>query len=67
MDMAMDPKAEALHRLAVAAERERCAKIAENWLEIYGATQPQHIDAQTWAGDAVRDIAELIRHPKPIT
>jgi len=49
---------------AVAAERERCAKIAENWLEVFGATNPQVIDAQTWANDAVRDIADLIRHPQ---
>lgn len=45
-------------------ERERCAKIAENWLEVYGQTSPQVIDAQTWACDAVRDIADLIRHPE---
>lgn len=49
---------------AVTAERERCAMIAENWIEVYGATNPQHIDAQTWACDAVRDIAGLIRQPE---
>lgn len=49
---------------AVKAERDRCAKVAENWLEVYGATNPQHIDPQTWACDAVRDIAGLIRNPE---
>jgi hypothetical protein len=48
---------------AVAAERERCAKIADGWLEHFGAHQPVAIDAQTWACDAVRDIADAIRNP----
>lgn len=50
---------------AVLAERERCAKIAEGWLATFGGYKPEVIDAQTWASDAVRDIAEAIRHPKP--
>lgn len=49
---------------AVKAERDRCAKIAENWLVHFGAVQPEVIDAQTWACDAVRDIAEAIRNPE---
>lgn len=46
---------------AVEAERNRCAKIAENWLEVYGGTNPAHIDARTWACDAIQDIADAIR------
>lgn len=48
---------------ALRGERERCAKIAENWLEVYGATNPTVISPQTWACDAVRDIADAIRNP----
>lgn len=48
---------------AVEAERERCAQIADRWLDIFGAVNPETIDAQTWACDAVRDIADRIRNP----
>jgi hypothetical protein len=48
-------------KAAVAAERERCAKIAEEWLETFGAYTPEHVSAQKWASDAVRDIAAAIR------
>lgn len=47
------------------AERERCAKIAEDWLTTFGDQKPQHVTAQTWACDAVRDIAQLIRSGQP--
>jgi hypothetical protein len=49
--------------IVLAAERERCAKIAEDWLSTFGQYKPEHIGAQTWANDAVRDIAEAIRKP----
>lgn len=49
---------------ALRAERERCAKAAENWLEVYGAANPIHISARQWASDAVRDIADAIRNPQ---
>jgi hypothetical protein len=44
--------------------REECAKIADNWLVIFGETNPQHVSAQTWANDAVADIAAAIRSGK---
>ena len=44
-------------------ERERCAKIADDWLAVFGDRKPEHVSAQTWANDAVRDIAEEIRKP----
>lgn len=53
----------AMHR-AVKTERERCAEIAEDWLEISGAEKPQFITPQNWAADAVRDIADAIRNPQ---
>lgn len=47
---------------AVKAERERCAKIAEGWLETFGAYKPEHIGAHKWAADAVRNIIDNIRN-----
>jgi hypothetical protein len=46
---------------AIAAERERCAKIADGWLSTFGHVKPEFVTADRWAGDAVRDIAEAIR------
>lgn len=48
---------------AVAAERESCAKIADDWLEAFGKRGPTSgaVSAQTWANDAVRDLADEIR------
>jgi len=48
-------------KAAVAAERERCAKIVENWLAMFGAKDPQYVSAQVWANDAMRDILDAIR------
>lgn len=45
----------------VAAERERCAKIADAWLTDFGDKEPKYVSAQTWASDAVKDIAAAIR------
>lgn len=44
-----------------ADEREACAKVADDWLSAYGNRNPKFVDAQTWACDAVRDIADAIR------
>lgn len=49
---------------AVMAERDRCALIVNNWLELYGGTNPVAIDAKTWAGDAMRDVLGLIQNPQ---
>jgi hypothetical protein len=46
---------------AVATERQRCAKIAEDWIELFGARVPEHVTAQKWATDAVKDIVDAIR------
>ena len=46
---------------AVAAERKRCAKIAEGWLAEFADKKPKHVSAQTWATDAVKDIVDAIR------
>lgn len=40
---------------------EEAAKVADGWLEVFGAADPEFISAKTFAGDAVRDIAEAIR------
>lgn len=42
-------------------ERERCAKIAEGWLAAWAHKNPEHVSAQKWASDAVKDIADAIR------
>jgi hypothetical protein len=52
---------------AVSDERERCAKIAEGWLATYGKHKPEYVSAQTWAVDAVEDIAEEIRKGTAVT
>ena len=45
-------------------ERERCANIANEWIRLWGDKKPEHISAQTWASDAVKDIADAIRQPQ---
>jgi hypothetical protein len=50
--------------LAIRAERARCISIVETWLQTFGAKNPQLISAQTWATDALKDIADLIRSGK---
>jgi hypothetical protein len=37
------------------------AAICDNWLEVYGSTNPQFVTPQDWACDAIRDIADAIR------
>lgn len=46
---------------AISIERERCAKIADEWLTVWAERTPQYVSAQTWACDAVKDIAAAIR------
>lgn len=48
---------------AVNAERERCLKIVNEWLSLFGEKDPQYVSVKTWATDAIRDIADLIRTP----
>jgi len=43
------------------AEKERCAKVADGWLNEYAGFSPQYVSANKWANDAVRDIAAAIR------
>lgn len=45
----------------IATMRERAAKVADDWIAVFGARDPKHVSTQTWACDAVRDIAEAIR------
>ena len=47
---------------AVTSERERCAKVAEDWLRDCGDIEPE-TTSQEWARDAVRDITDAIRKP----
>ncbi len=56
-------------REEVEAERERCAKLAELWLTTFGERGPTSaaVSAQTWANDAVKDIAEAIREGAPLS
>jgi hypothetical protein len=46
---------------AVAAEREACAKAADDWLAAFKDRNPVHVSAREWACGAVMDIAENIR------
>lgn len=50
---------------ATAAERARCASIAEGWLAKFGSFEPKHVSPQKWANDAVKDIADAIRRGCP--
>lgn len=46
--------------------RDEAVKVAEEWLIHFGDRQPpQHVSAQQWAGDAVRDIADALRSVPP--
>lgn len=54
----------ALQAEAIVFERERCARIAEDWLTAFANQSPAHIGAQKWASDAVRDITDAIINPK---
>lgn len=46
---------------AVAAERERCAKLCDIWVARYGSGDIQYITPTEFASDAVKDIADAIR------
>lgn len=50
---------------AIEAERERAAKVADNWTKQFGAISIQHVPAQKYATDAVADIAAAIRAGEP--
>ena len=41
--------------------RERAAAVADSWLENFGQFAPKYLSAQTWANDAMRDLAEIVR------
>lgn len=41
--------------------RERCATVCDQWIGAHQHFQPKIISAQTWATDAIEDIAEAIR------
>ena len=41
--------------------RDRAAAVADSWLENFGQFAPKHLSAQSWANDAMRDLAEIIR------
>ena len=52
---------------AVAAERERCAKICDDWLARFKNLNPKYdVSAKKCATDAVLDIADAIRKPELI-
>lgn len=52
--------------VAIAAERERCAKVCDDWIKTFGKGSIQHVPATEYATDAVADIADLIREPAAV-
>lgn len=40
---------------------EEAARIADNWLAVFGEADPQYISAKQFASDAVKDVAQVIR------
>lgn len=48
-------------RNALEEERERCAKVCDEWLAKFASYAPSYVSAQDWANDAVKDIAIVIR------
>lgn len=45
---------------AIWAERQRCAKIADDWIKIFGASEIGSVSAREYAVDAVKDISQAI-------
>lgn len=52
---------------AVADERERCARICDDWVAKFGKGSIEYVPATEYATDAVCDIADLIRQPSAQT